>query len=326
MKTIICQALRAKKTRFFIFGPHGAHRVFRKSVMFTLRMKFTIDLTYISLALIRTQRKLNIFKKNGQCETKLHLIQAKFCKMNRKIFLIFAVVIAASLSVVQPVQAAKRNWKAVLVSGDDSISNFDRARTSMGRLLSNFGFSAQNIKHLTSDRNKVGGGTRLATADSLFQALRDLQVNPSTDACAIFMTSHGSPNNGGFMLRHTRGEAIYADQFARMVNDTCGQAPAVILISACFSGQFIVPALKGPNRIILTAASRDRSSFGCDPGVQYTFWDECLLGALGRLKNWHAIYQDIRSCVERKERSEGFTGSKASLPQAYFGSGWAQDK
>jgi hypothetical protein len=70
------------------------------------------------------------------------------------------------------------------------------------------------------------------------------------------------------------------------------------------------------NRIILTAARQDRTSFGCSAEEQYTYWDSCLIDSLPTAENWKSLYGTIRQCVETKEHQGHFT---PSLPQAYFG-------
>jgi hypothetical protein len=67
---------------------------------------------------------------------------------------------------------------------------------------------------------------------------------------------------------------------ADVVDRSCDKYPTVILVSACYSGVFLIDALKGPNRIIMTAARDDRPSFGCSSESYYTYWDACLLDTI----------------------------------------------
>src|SRR5690606_38971993 len=99
-------------------------------------------------------------------------------------------------------------------------------------------------------------------------------------------------------------------------NSACGERPTVILVSACYSGQFIAPGLVGKNRIILTAARNDRPSFGCSTDTVYTYWDECLLESFPVSHTWKELYQATSACIERKETAGGFNPSH---PQAFFG-------
>jgi len=90
----------------------------------------------------------------------------------------------------------------------------------------------------------------------------------------------------------------------------------VVLISACYSGVFLDPVMKKPNRIILTAAAEDRTSFGCSPENQYTYWDGCLIESLTQADNWKLLFGAVQRCVETKEAQKRFT---PSFPRAYFG-------
>jgi hypothetical protein len=70
------------------------------------------------------------------------------------------------------------------------------------------------------------------------------------------------------------------------------------------------------NRVIITAARADRSSFGCQADRTYTVFDECLLGALPETGAWRGVYQASLGCVRRRERELGVLPSQ---PQAFFG-------
>ncbi len=101
-------------------------------------------------------------------------------------------------------------------------------------------------------------------------------------------------------------------RMAAMVNNSCGDKPAVIVMSACFSGQF-VPALARDSRIVITAARPDRTSFGCGEMDQYTFFDDCFLRALpmGSDFCWPGRSdQAVRDGA--RERSEGGAAVRAA--------------
>jgi len=78
---------------------------------------------------------------------------------------------------------------------------------------------------------------------------------------------------------------------------------------------FVDPVAK-PNRIILTAAREDRTSFGCSPEATYTYWDGCLIDNFQTVDTWVALYDNVKSCIENKESGGGFT---PSYPQGFFG-------
>jgi len=202
-------------------------------------------------------------------------------------------------------------WKATLMTGDDSIDAFDNARKTLKSEFLQMGVTPANIKELSMSPIERKRGSVPSSAVNLGGALRDLSIGDQ-DACLIHMTSHGSPQ--GFYLRNAA--PITPQTLDRILDGACSDRPTVVLISACYSGVFVGPSMQKKNRIILTAARQDRTSFGCSAENQYTFWDACLIDSLPTAETWKSLYGTIQQCVQRKESQRQF---KPSLPQAYFG-------
>ena len=76
-----------------------------------------------------------------------------------------------------------------------------------------------------------------------------------------------------------------------------------MVVSACFSGGF-VPELTGKKRVVLTAARRDRSSFGCGQTDRYPYFDECVLSVWPHVDNFIALGRAARICVAAREKRE----------------------
>jgi hypothetical protein len=102
----------------------------------------------------------------------------------------------------------------------------------------------------------------------------------------------------------------------RILDKECGERPTVVVVSACHSGVFIGRASKGDNRIWLTAARDDRVSFGCGAEYQYTYFDECVLGAWPKSRTWAQLFDRTNTCVRLKESE---LSQASSMPQAFFG-------
>jgi hypothetical protein len=202
-------------------------------------------------------------------------------------------------------------WKAALMTGDDSIDAFDNARKTLKNEFVDMGVSRDNIKELSMNPREQKRGSLPSSAINLSGALRELSIGDQ-DACLIHMTSHGSPQ--GFYLRN--GPPISPKMLNKILDAACGNRPTVVLVSACYSGVFVGPNMQKKNRIILTAARQDRTSFGCSAENEYTYWDSCLIDSLPGSESWKSLYGNIQQCVQTKE-SEGHF--KPSLPQAYFG-------
>lgn len=201
-------------------------------------------------------------------------------------------------------------WKVTLMTGDDSISAFDNAREQIWSLFETDGVLAENAIQLSRDSGMQIGGVRATSVDNFEDAMMDLNVGPN-DGCAVFMTSHGTQD--GFYIR---GQSyLTPSRLDQILDDACGDRPTVALISACYSGVFVDPVAQ-PNRIILTAAREDRTSFGCSSEATYTYWDGCLIDNFDSSDTWAGLYDNITACIETKESTGGFT---PSLPQGYFG-------
>jgi hypothetical protein len=202
-------------------------------------------------------------------------------------------------------------WKATLLSGDDSISAFDNARKTLKSEFLQMGVLSANIKELSMNPRERKQGSLASSTSNLAGALQDLSVG-AQDACLVHMTSHGSP--AGFYLRNA--PPITPEALNRILDASCGERPTVVLVSACYSGVFVGPSMQRTNRIILTAARQDRTSFGCSAENEYTYWDSCLIDSLPKAESWKSLYGTIQQCVQTKESQGHF---KPSLPQAYFG-------
>ncbi|MGE0789932.1 MAG: C13 family peptidase [Sandaracinaceae bacterium] len=199
-------------------------------------------------------------------------------------------------------------WKAILVSGDDSITAFDNARHTLSGMFAE-GVDSANLLQLSRTRSEQVGGVRDTTADNIEQALTELAVGEG-DACLVHMTSHGSRE--GFYI--ARANTLTPSRMAQILDHACGDRPTVVLISACYSGVFL-DDLAAPNRVILTAAREDRTSFGCSAEAEYTYWDGCLIDELPAATTWSGLYASVTKCIEGKEG--GFT---PSYPQVSLGS------
>src|SRR5262249_41270681 len=187
-------------------------------------------------------------------------------------------------------------WKATLMTGDDSLDVFDNARKALKSELLDMGVIPANIKELSMNPRERKRGSLPSSASNLVGALRELSIGDQ-DACLIHMTSHGSPQ--GFYLRNA--PSISPQMLNRILDKACGERPTVVLISACYSGVFVGPIMQKDNRIILTAARQDRTSFGCSAENQYTYWDACLIDSLPTTESWKSLYGNVQECVETKE-------------------------
>jgi len=203
-------------------------------------------------------------------------------------------------------------WRAVLIAGDSSSPAFNNGVETMRDRLASDG--VRNISLLAADPSVVARA-ELASEANVRRALQ----TPGGAACLAFMTSHGDQR--GFFLRASR-TLLPPSALEQALDAGCGSAPTVVIVSACHSGTFMTDRLRKPNRIILTAAATDRSSFGCGADNEYTEYDRCLLQQFDRVATWRELAATTKTCVEAAERRLGVR--QRSLPQTFFGSAVAE--
>ena len=194
-------------------------------------------------------------------------------------------------------------WHALLVEGDNSSPAFANGVDTLRDRLSALG--VRDIRVLSA-----GDPARPSSSINVRNALTAL----GGDACLVFVTSHGEER--GVFLRADRrllGPAV----FNQALTEGCGSAPTVVVVSACHSGTFINDQTRRPNRIIMTAAAVDRTSFGCGADDDYTYYDQCLLQTLDGVATWRELALGTRSCVETLERRLGVR--QESRPQIFVG-------
>lgn len=200
-------------------------------------------------------------------------------------------------------------WKVLMMTGDDSIDAFDNARIKLHKLFSDFGMR-QSIQLSRSQKFQVNG-VRATSIANFEKAAHDLKVQEG-DGCLIHLTSHGKPT--GFYIKGQ--DYLTPSKINQIIKESCGQRPTVLLVSACYAGVFAEPSLQANNRIILAAARKDKTSFGCSAEAEYTYWDGCLVSSLPTSITWFELAQQVEKCIEKKESAGGFA---RSYPQARFG-------
>ncbi len=233
----------------------------------------------------------------------------------RCLMFLFALATAARASgLLTPDAPSGSHYKAVLIAGDWSATAFDHATEAMRDRLLARRVAPGDIQRLSAARAIIGrDGARPAKLEQVLAAIG--QMHPDAgQGCFVFATSHGAFGQG-LVLVPSRN-VLTPVALDNALNAGCGDAPTVVIVSACFSGSFVKPPMARANRIILTAAREDRSSFGCGAEFQYTFYDRCLLSAMDHSATWQAAYGLIRECVATRETALRFVPSE---PRAWFG-------
>jgi Peptidase C13 family len=140
------------------------------------------------------------------------------------------------------------------------------------------------------------------------------QAGPD-DIVFVDISSHGASRILARKVGSHAPTALSSRELARKLESLAGHR-TVIIISACYSGS-LIGDLRAPERIIVTAARADRSSFGCAPDSRHTFFGEAELHAFGlRDRSLHQVFASIRDDVARMESGKRYQPSE---PQIWVG-------
>ncbi|WP_297803470.1 C13 family peptidase [uncultured Brevundimonas sp.] len=234
-------------------------------------------------------------------------------KLKKLALVVLAVVFPAGVGTDAAAQTRFDGWASVVVAGDwrdgsgKPIEAFDNARRDLSRSILNAGLPQSLHASVTLNPAKPD---KLSPTD----AVKTIEATLTQGArgCLFYFTSHGSPGNLTF--GDTRG--LSPTDMAVFLRRWCEGKPTVLVLSACYSGSF-VDALRAPNRMILTAARRDRSSFGCGEGETYPWFDACFLESLPDATDFLDAANRTRRCVATRESAAEIT--LPSEPQMFIG-------
>jgi hypothetical protein len=219
-----------------------------------------------------------------------------------------------SLSVLAGSAGAAENatrWHVVLAAVGNEQHVFDNFIADFaGTLKGSPSVASFTELHASADGDWTPSGLR-----ELESSLMALQP-AANEGCLIYLTGHGAPE-GLAMSADTPTMFVRPTRLESML-DSCSQRPTVLVVSACFSGQYLRPGITRPERIVMTASAEDLTSFGCSNNNRYTFFDQCFLDAWPRQTRWGALADEVKDCVRETERSNSFPASK---PQFFFGTG-----
>ena len=158
----------------------------------------------------------------------------------------------------------------------------------------------------------------IASVTSLRESLRHVgeTMNRDEDVLVLYLTSHGSEKHElSVDFRPLRFATIDPTRLKSALDES-GIRWRVVVISACYSGGFVEP-LKDERTLVITAASADRTSFGCGNASDATYLAKALFGdALKKTRSFEAAFEEARTKIEQWEREQGHT---PSMPQMHVG-------
>jgi hypothetical protein len=211
----------------------------------------------------------------------------------------------------------------VIVVALDADPVFNREAREAGRVLSRrFGADGRTIV-LAADEGQANGSApgsinHLAIALAATAEVMDR----NEDVLVLYSTSHGHPRGGLVFKDASRGiGGLPPAKLAELI-DPPGFKNRLLIIQACYSGQFVAP-LSSDRTIIATASSADRPSFGCSAGNDWTLYGHALINMA--MRQPQPLEAQFRRAVEIVAQAEREAGLQPSNPQLSIGkatSGW----
>jgi len=228
-----------------------------------------------------------------------------------------------ALDALQPQRPGTTDLYVVGFAGDASEDVFRNETQYLRQLFAQRFDAAGRIVTLINHADNLGAQAYApqASYDNLADTLQRIGklMDKREDALLLFLTSHGTEQHELYVQFGPGEDADYdtiTPKELRGLLDDAGIRNRVIVLSACYSGGF-VPALKSPDTLIITAARRDRPSFGCGNTASATYFGRAwLIDALARTTDFVESYRLATAEITAREQAEG---EAPSYPQLYVG-------
>jgi hypothetical protein len=210
---------------------------------------------------------------------------------------LLAVALFVLLACVSASIAAESVPRVAIVAfglfGDQSV--FESEASGAAKIVADrFGGSPVIVRANTKSQSQ-------ATVDTLANAMEAAAkgIDAENDVLVVILTSHGS--RAGLAVKAGKYEDLLWPQVLGAMLNHSGVRHRAVIISACYSGVFI-PQLASPDTLVITAADADHTSFGCQDGVQWTYFGDAFFNhAMRRATNLRDAFDMARILVSERE-------------------------
>lgn len=207
----------------------------------------------------------------------------------------------------------------------DSDPVFAREAREAGNVLSRR-YDGEGRTVVLAGPDGRNAGLPRGSISSLIVALAQVAevMDTSEDVLVLYTTSHGTRMGLAYHEGDT-GFGILSPPRLRSVLSELGLERRILFLSACYSGVFM-PFLAGENTAIATASAHDRTSFGCQPDNDWTFFGDALINRA--LRQPQALPDAFRTANVQIARWEAASNLEPSQPQWRMGNavnGWLRD-
>jgi len=243
--------------------------------------------------------------------------EAETLSLSQEAFETQQALLQETLSVIKPHAGSGRQIYGVIYA-PYSQDVFLRESVMVKELLEQR-FDAQGrvvrlVNHPTTT-DSIPWATHLNLERSI-EALAKV-MDKERDVVVLYLTSHGGAD---FTLSSQHWPLEVKDLTAEELRDTLdrsGIQNRVIAVSACYSGGWIEP-LQGDNTLVMTAADKEHTSYGCGSKSELTFFGRAVFDE--QLRKTRSFEEAFRAAVpviaEREKeggKSDGFSNPQISV-------------
>lgn len=181
-----------------------------------------------------------------------------------------------ALNALQPQRKALVDAYVVSVALD-SDPVFGREAREAGKVLSRRFDAAGRTIVLGGTSGTMPSELPSGSLSSLTLALARIAevMDKEQDVLVLYTTSHGA-KVGIAYHDGDEGYGILSPRRLESLLDELGIKNRLLILSACYSGIFVSP-LSSPSTALFTAASSDRTSFGCQADNDWTFFGDAMI-------------------------------------------------
>jgi hypothetical protein len=206
----------------------------------------------------------------------------------------------------------------VLVVGHDSDAVFGREAREAGKVLSRRFDAAGRTLVLAGGDGRSASALPMGSLHALSLALARVAelMDPDEDVLVLYSTGHGAE----YGLTYHDGDQGYGVLTPARLAALLGELRLrnrLLILSACYSGIF-APAVRSDTTALFTAASADRTSFGCSADNDWTFFGDAMINrALRKPQPLAEASIEALKLVGRWEQAKKYESSR---PQVSIGS------
>lgn len=228
--------------------------------------------------------------------------------------------VASELAALAPQRPGHPDLFVLAVAGDGSEQVFLNEVLHLENLAARRLDAAGHVLVLANHEQPPLARRRAAASPAnLRAALAGLgaAMDPAEDLLLLYFTTHGTEQHELLLRRNLQPDYLMRPAELRAALDASGIRHRLLVISACYSGGF-VRSLRDPDTLVLTAAHRDRSSFGCSPDAAATFFGRAwLVDGLNHTSDLVEAFELATAAIDSRERARGLLPSE---PQIHRGS------